>query len=133
MRYSALMLRWNTIRRQVVGHLESLQLLHQLLLDLLLGHVLKSLNDYIGHRLLMLRRLTDVVPGIDVLTDGDASSLWRCLFCLLVVGGGLVHLWLLAMRLRLGLRLRSSCAIGLRVIIIVDVDIVIINYLNNFA
>ena len=47
--------------------------------------------------------------------------------------GGLVHLWVLAVRLRVGLRVRSSCAIGLRVIIIVDVDIVIINYLNNFA
>ena len=81
----------------------------------------------------MLQRLTDVVAGVDVLTDGDASSLWRCLFCLLVVSGGLVYLWLLAMRLRLGLWLRSGCAIGLRVIIIVDVDIVIINYLNNFA
>lgn len=121
------MLGWNTIWCHVIVHLKTRELLHQLLLDLLLSHILESLNDYIGHSLLMLQRLAHVVSGVDVLTDGDACSFRCCLFCLFVI------VWVLAMRLRGGLWRLSGCTIGLRVIIIVDVDVVIIDYLNNFA
>lgn len=83
MGHSALMLWRNTIRRirpcgHIVVHLKALQLLHQLLLHLLLGHVLNPLDDYVGRRLLVLQRLADIVSGIDVLTDGD-TSWWRLL------------------------------------------------------
>ena len=127
MRQSALMRRQSTIRRHVVVDLKSLQLLHEFLLDLLVGHVLDPFDDYVW-RCLLWQRLAHGVAGGDILTDGDA-----CRRRLLVETSAVASRRSLARRLSVGLLAPSRCAVGLGVVIVVYVDVIVVDDLDDFA
>ena len=123
MRRPAWHLRGSAALLKVVVPLQPLQLLHDPLLDLLVGPV----NDYLGKGLLILQLMAHLRVATRVLTDTDAragltlystTADWRAVLA--------VHLWL-------RLLVHSGRTIGLRVIIIVDVDVVVVYYLNDFA